>query len=616
MCEYRQAFRKASLKTNKATIRPSGREFLIDTSSTLLANLQKQGLSPESVCGGKGTCGKCRVRFIKGAPRASKSGRRHLSAKEIEEGWRLACQVKVGGEVEIFLPPTSAEAPASILAEGRSIEVEIDPEPRKYFLQMQPQKLERPIGDLDVILEKLGMSDLRINPEDVWELPTLIREAGYKVTATVASGEITKIEAGDTTGKNFGLAVDIGTSTLVVSLLDLNSGEERAVSASLNPQKEYGADVISRIDYCRVKPGGLMSLWGAVMEKLSKMIGETCEEAGIERSDISEAIVVGNPTMQHIFLGLDPSYIGEIPYAPAICRKVRFRPVEGLGPQMGPYPIQTPPNLSGFIGSDIVGGIISQGLFESEEIQLLVDLGTNAEIVLGNKERLLICNAAAGPAFEGAKIACGMIGLTGAVDRVWFDEQDVQCHAIGGGTRPSGICGSGLVDAIASMLDLGILDESGKMSDPKALPDALSEKIRKKLRIEAGEKRFWISAKVYISQKDVREVQAAKAAVAAGIEILRKKMGIELADIARVMIAGAFGSYVNPVSARRIGLIPNVPLDRVIPVGNSALEGAKMYLLSRRVRYVADQIHDIVELHELSVEKEFQEEFVSRMAFG
>jgi len=165
------------------------------------------------------------------------------------------------------------------------------------------------------------------------------------------------------------------------------------------------------------------------------------------------------------------------------------------------------------------------------------------------------------------------------------------------------------------MLDLGILDESGKMSDPEALPDALSEKIGKKLRIEAGEKRFWISAKVYISQKDVREVQAAKAAVAAGIEILRKKMGIELADIARVMIAGAFGSYVNPVSARRIGLIPNVPLDRVIPVGNSALEGAKMYLLSRRVREVADQIHDIVELHELSVEKEFMEEFVSRMAF-
>lgn len=603
------------MKTNKATIRPSGREFRIDPSLTLLANLQKQGVFLESVCGGKGTCGKCRVRFIKGVPRASRSGRRHLSAKEIEEGWRLACQVKVGGEVEIFVPPSSGEAPVRILAEGRSIEKEIDPGAKKYFLRLQPQKLDRPLGDIDLILEEPGMRDFRIDLRDVHDLPRLLRDADYQVTVTVIGDEITNIEAGDATGKNLGLAIDVGTSTLVVSLIDLHSGEERAVSVRLNPQREFGADVISRIQYCREKEGGLVEMWLSVANTLSEMIDEACRKGGIERTDISEAIVVGNPTMQHIFLGLDPSYIGELPYAPAISRKARFRPTKGLGVDIGAYPIQTPPNLSGFIGSDIVGGIISQGLLESEEIQLLVDLGTNAEIVLGNKERLLVSNAAAGPAFEGAKIKCGMIGLQGAIDRVWFDEEDIRFHVIGG-ARASGICGSGLVDAIACLLDLGILDESGKMGDPESPPEGLSEKIKKKLRKEGSEKRFCLSNKVYISQKDVREVQAAKAAVAAGIEILRGKMGIELRGIARVMIAGAFGSYVNPVSAMRIGLIPNVPLDRVISVGNSALEGAKMYLLSRRVRELADRIQEIAELHELSVEKEFEQEFVSRMAFG
>jgi len=603
------------LKTNKATIRPSGREFPIDPTLTLLANLQKQEVFLESVCGGKGTCGKCRVRFIKGAPAASKSGSRHLTAKEIEEGWRLACQVKVGGEVEIFVPPSSGEAPVKILAEGRSIEKQIEPGAKKYFLQLQPQKLERPVGDIDLILEETGMGDFGIDLRDVHALPRLLRDADYRVTVTVIGDEITKIEAGDTTRKSFGLAIDVGTSTLVVSLIDLHSGEQKAVSVRLNPQREFGADVISRIQYCREKEGGLVKMRLSVTNGLSEMIDEACRKGGIERTDISEAIVVGNPTMQHIFLGLDPSYIGELPYAPAISRKARFRPTKGLGVDIGTYPVQTPPNLSGFIGSDIVAGIISQGLLESEEIQLLVDLGTNAEIVLGNKERLLVCNAAAGPAFEGARIACGMIGLQGAIDRVWFDEEDVRFHAIGD-ARASGLCGSGLVGAIACLLDLGILDESGKMGDPETLPEGLSEKIKKKLRKEGSEKRFWLSHTVYISQKDVREVQAAKAAVAAGIEILMRKMGIEIDDVARVMIAGAFGSYVNAASATRIGLIPKVRLDRVMSVGNSALEGAKMYLLSSPSREVADRIGDIVELHELSVDKEFMEEFISQMAFG
>jgi len=607
------------LKTNKAIVRPSGREFPIDPSSTLLTNLQKQGLSLESVCGGKGTCGKCRVRFIRGAPPPSESGKRRLSAKDIDGGWRLACQVKVGGEVEIFVPPTSGEAPTRILAEGRSVGEEVDPEAKKYFLRLQPQKLDRPIGDADLVLEGLGTDEVHIPLEIVRELRHMLRVSDYRITVTVLEGTVRKIEMGDTIDTNFGLAVDIGTSTLVVSLIDLSSGEEKAVSVGLNPQRQLGADVITRIQYCKEKPDGLDEMWAAVTDKLSEMIEQTCEKVGIGQVDISEAIVVGNPTMQHIFLRLDPSPIGEMPYAPAITQKVRLfagqAAYETLYPRVAPSSIVTPPNLSGFIGSDIVGGIISQGFLESEEVQLMVDLGTNAEIVLGNRERLLVSNAAAGPAFEGANIGCGMIGVKGAIDRVWFDEEDVRFSVIGD-VEPAGICGSGLVDSVACLLDLGILDHTGRMSDCSALREGLSWKIKKRFREEGKEKRFWLSDKVYISQKDVRQVQAAKAAVAAGIEILRKKMGIEMKDVARVMIAGAFGTYVNPVSAMRIGLIPNVPLDKVMSVGNSALEGAKMYLLSRRVRKVADQIRDIAELHELSVEKEFQEEFVSRMAFG
>ncbi|MDP2896289.1 MAG: ASKHA domain-containing protein [bacterium] len=629
------------MKTIKATIRPYGIELPIESSLTLLENLQKQGIFVESVCGGKGTCGKCRVRFIKGATPPSESDNRHLSEQEIAEGWRLACQAKVREECEVFVPPGSREEQAPILSAGRAGRIEIDPETKKIFLELQPQTLEHPIGDVDLIIEALGMGDLHIDPEGLDELSHLLRRAQHRVTVTVAHGEISKVESGDTTARNFGLAIDIGTSTLVVSLIDLNSGEEKAVSARLNPQRQFGADVISRIQFCRENPGGFFELWHVLMEKLSQMIRQVCKSAGAKLSDISEAIVVGNPTMQHLFLCIDPCYIGESPYAPVISRKVRLQSSAGLGPSLGPFPAQTPPNLSGFIGSDIVGGIISQGLLESDEIQLLIDLGTNAEIVLGNKNRLLACNAAAGPAFEGAKIECGMIALKGAIDRVWFDEEDVEAassgrspwagsparagqdaastedvrvHVIGDAT-PKGICGSGLVDAVACLLDLGILEPSGKMASPAALPETLSPKIQKRLTQEGKEIRFHFSTKVYVSQQDVRQLQVAKAAVAAGIEILTKKMGVETKQIQRVMIAGAFGSYVNPVSAKRIGLLPQIPLDRVISVGNSALEGAKMYLLSRRVRNVADRIRDIVELHELSAEKDFRDVFVSKIPF-
>jgi len=602
------------LKTIKARIRPSGREFPIDPASTLLENLQKQGLFVDSVCGGKGTCGKCRVRFIKGAPPPSESDNRHLSEKQIEEGWRLACQAKVAGEIELFLPPASRETPTTIVAKGRCIEKEIDPGAKKFFLQMQPQTLERPIGDADLILEELGMGDLSIDLPVVSVLPRLLREADYKVTVTVTGTEITKIEQGDTTDRNFGLAIDIGTTTLVVCLIDLGSGEEKAVIGGFNPQRRFGEDVISRIRHCSEEPGGLEDMWEALTVELADMINDACEEAGIRQSDISEAAIVGNPAMQHIALGIDPSSIGVMPYAPAISRKARARPYEELGDDIGPYPIQIPPNLSGFIGSDIVAGIISQGLLESEEIQLLIDLGTNAEIVLGNKNRLLVSNAAAGPAFEGGNIESGTSGLEGAIDRVWFDQENIRFSVIGN-IEPGGICGSGLVDAVACLLDLGILDSSGKMADAAKLPKELSEKIRKRLKKKKS-KKFWFSDEIYLSQKDVRQVQAAKAAVAAGIEILTRKMDIQANEISRVMIAGAFGSYVNAVSAKRIGLFPDVPLDKVISVGNSALEGAKMYLLSRRVREMADRIRDIVELHELSAEKEFRDVFVSKMAFG
>jgi uncharacterized 2Fe-2S/4Fe-4S cluster protein (DUF4445 family) len=602
------------LNTIKVRIRPSGLEIAIDPALPLLENLRKEGLFVESICGGEGTCGKCRVRFIKGAPPPSESEERHLSRKQIEEGWRLACQVSVGGEAEVFVPPASSETTGRVLAKGRSAEVEIDPEARKVFLELQRQTLERPIGDAELILEQPGMGELSIGLSTVRELPRLLREADYKVTVTVTGGEIAKIEPGDTTSKHFGLAIDLGTTTLVVSLIDLHSGEERAVVGGYNPQRRFGEDVISRIQHCREKPYVLDRMSEVLTEHLCELINDACEEAGIRRSDVSEAVVVGNPTMQHIFLEIDPSYIGEMPYAPAICRKVRFNPFVESVMDIGAYPIQIPPNLSGFIGSDVVGGIISQGLLESDEIQLLIDLGTNAEIVLGNRERLLVSNAAAGPAFEGAKIECGTSGLEGAIDRIWFDEEDIRFSVIAD-IIPSGICGSGLVDAVACLLDLGILDRSGKMADPEKLPRKLSARIRKRLEKEKKSGKFWFNDEIYLSQKDIRHVQAAKAAVAAGIDILAKKMGIQVKDIARVMIAGAFGSYVSPASAMRIGLLPELPLDRMISVGNSALEGAKVYLLSKRARQQADRIRDIVEVHELSAEEEFKDVFVSGMPF-
>jgi len=311
---------------------------------------------------------------------------------------------------------------------------------------------------------------------------------------------------------------------------------------------------------------------------------------------------------------LNPKYLGELPYIPVASQAISLFKRGKFAGKNWNFPIELPPNFSGFIGSDILVGGIAADMLNSSETQLFIDIGTNAEIVLGNKKRLCVSNCAAGPAFEGAKITCGMIGISGAIDTFGCDDSDIIYNVIGG-VKPTGICGSGLIDIVASFLDLGIIDKTGRFLKQDQMPSTVPDQIKRRIRYSDGGPSFHITEDVFINQGDIRNVQAANAAIAAGIKIITKRRGIEIGKIDRIIIAGAFGNYVNPVSAQRIGLIPRVPPEKIRSAGNTALEGAKMYLLSTEVRRFAERIPQIVEFYELATEPDFMNEYVESMIF-
>ncbi len=599
------------------TISPSGRVIRADPAISLLDNLRKNDIDVESSCGGTGVCGKCKVRFVNGDVPVSDSDKNLLSENEIANGWRLTCTAEVDSDVTICVSEsgriTSEGKTNAILTKGFQAGFILQPNVIKRYLELTPPVVEKPTGDAELIKHALS-EDLHatITCSSLEHLPRLMREADFKVTATVWGGRIIRVEKGDTTRRNFGIAFDIGTTTVVGALMDLTTGEQLAVEPAFNPQRKYGDDVISRIQYCRSDANGVHELKAILHKCLDEIIGKLCEKAKVDLGEINEIVAVGNPTMTHLFLGLDPSFIGELPYAPVTDDAVI------IGPDCRSFPldipVEVPINLSGFIGSDIVAGILSLDLARRQDISLFVDIGTNAEIVLAGRGKLLLTNAAAGPAFEGARIKCGTRAIPGAIDRFSLDDGDVSYTTVDG-VKASGICGSGLVDILAALLKLGIINASGRLLPPDELPPNLPKKIRKRIRTKNKKVAFFITEKIYVTEKDVREVQNAKAAVAAGIKILEKRMGINHDEVDHIFIAGGFGNYVNPVSAATIGLIPGTPIDKIAGVGNSALEGAKMYLLSTVVRSDSKAIRDHIELYELSAAPEFMDTYAEQMQF-
>lgn len=601
------------------TFQPDGKTVTVEQDSTITKAATSAGIIINSPCGGEGRCGKCKVIVsAQNIEPPTEAEEKLLSDEELSAGYRLACQTNVMDGMTITVPEDSRVAESKILSEGVGQEVRLQPNISKIYLELSEQTLDNQIADLTNLERSLKIPELTAELDALRKLPNVLRESKFKVTPVLNGNRLIDIEGGDTTDKKYGLAVDIGTTTVVCTLVDLNTGSDMAVASALNTQAVHGADVISRINYSVENEQGLDELGDRIIEVICRLADQACAEAGVDPDNVYEVTVVGNTTMSHLFLKLPVRNLALLPYVAAVSDPVELRASQ-LGLKVNPNAnIHILPNIAGFVGADTVGVILASALHTSDSIKLAIDIGTNGEVVLGSRERILTCSCAAGPAFEGAMIMHGMRAAPGAIERVKLDGRPI-CETIGG-EDATGICGSGLIDAVAEMLNMGIVDYTGRMVPADDPGSHASPELREFLNVSdeygphlvlsrSGER------EVVITQKDVRQVQLAKGAIMAGVKILINTLGIQSDDISEVLLAGAFGNYIRKENAIRLGLIPDFPLEKVKFVGNAAAMGAKMALVSRKAREEAEKISANTEYVELAMDANFQNEFIDAMTF-
>ncbi len=584
--------------------------------SSLLELAREACVEIESSCNGLGTCGKCLVRHVAGAleaPHPDES--RLLSGESLAQGVRLACRVKANGSAAFAVVHGSASK-EQILSQGFMPDFNLDPQIRKVYKELPIPGLEDCSDDLLRIERALGMRLEKTPLALLREIPGLLRTSGYKATFVLSGESLLGIEPGDTSRVHYGIAVDIGTTTVVVSLWDVASGLEIAAHSAVNPQKTYGLDVLSRIQHVRENACGLDNLRRAIIRGINSLIGDTCIEAGTERKNIYEVTIAANSTMMHLFLGVDPSGIGRSPYIPAFTQSQSF-PATDLGINISRFgEVYCLPAVSGYVGADIVAGILCTELREKNERALFIDIGTNGEIVFSSGTGLFACSCAAGPALEGMNISCGMRAAEGAIESISIDD-DVQVLTIGG--KPArGICGSGIIDAVGEMLKAGVINKSGRYEKNRP---GISEPLANRFKDEDGKTSFVLSfgekgmPAVTLTQKDIRQVQLAKGAILSGILALMGSLNLKFSDIDRVYIAGAFGCHIQMENFARLGILPQELLDRVVLVGNTSKSGAVLSLLSKKKRIEASIIAGQVRYVELSCYMGFDRLFTQSLAF-
>lgn len=581
------------------------------------------GLPIDSTCGGRGTCGKCKIRILQGQGDITAADRKVFSNEELAEGWRLSCRAEAHTDTVCEVPRLMGNPKAALMGMGRH--VALDPNVHKVFLQLTPPELEDQRSDFSRVrdaLEKEGF-EIHTTLPVLRQLPHVLREANWQVTAVVVGEELIRVEAGDTTQRSYGLAFDIGTTTVVGMLLNLNNGATEAIGSALNQQAAYGADVISRISYSTLHEDGLEELSDKVILTLNGIIDRLLAEAAVSPDEVYEVVVAGNATMMHLLLGLRPEAIGVTPFIPVAESMLQFHAKE-LGLSIYPLAqVHILPHFGAYVGGDLVGGLVATGMAQEEGIRLLVDVGTNGEIILGSIARTVATAAPAGPAFEGAQIKCGMRASEGAIEVVTITPYEIELKTIGD-MPPIGICGSGLLDVVAQLRLVGLLDASGRFVSDEEAHMLVSEEIASRLITDENGMRAFVLATteesgqaqpIVLTQRDVRELQFAKGAIAGGISVVMRELGITADDLEEIYLAGSFGSYINPQSARIIGLVPPVPVERIKAVGNAAGEGAKMALLSFRQREIANSLPSIVEYHELSGRADFNDSFIAVLQF-
>jgi uncharacterized 2Fe-2S/4Fe-4S cluster protein (DUF4445 family) len=598
------------------TIQPGGRQINAKAGTSLRLVLLGAGVELDGICGGKGICKKCKVKILLGKQALAASPTEGLSKKEAKAGWRLACLVPVLENLVVEVPLKAKEDDRKAQLVSVMRKAKPTSSILKQCITIKKPDLDDQRADLDRLAAAVNLKTLSFAYQVLQKLPLLIREANYQLTITRDGDRLLDVEAKDTSKGLYGIAFDLGTTTVVGSLIDMYSGAVLATGAEANLQRSYGADVISRITYLIEHDDGIITLQQKVIATMNKIIRVLIDKAGILAQSIFAVSVVGNTCMQHLLLGVDPRHLAFAPYVPAFQGAQQIAAgVLGLDVNRECV-VYIAPNVAGYVGADTVGVILATEVDKSDEIQLVVDIGTNGEIVLGNKDRLYSCSTAAGPAFEGAQIKHGMRATQGAIEGVTIND-DVLLKVIGN-TDPKGICGSGLVDLVAQLKIVGIIDSSGRILPPeklKGLPKKLVERI---IKGEGGYDFLLYAAEtgqsIVLTQKDIRELQLAKGAIFAGINILLKHAGLDLGKVKLLLLAGAFGNYIKIDSAKAIGLLP--PGIKTRQIGNAAGYGAGLLLISDEEKEKAEAIAKRVEYIELSGMVDFQEEFIKALNFA
>jgi len=668
-------------KKHMVIFQPSARRGLIEDGTNLIEASRQLGVDIEALCGEKKICGKCKVRVEDGffEKFGITSSRSHVSEWQEEEdkfftqeqkdmGFRLACVARVHGDVLVFVPEEARAGKQVVSKAARDIHIDWNPAVKTYYVEVIPPSFEEPMGDFERICAELernyGLTNLNVDWHTLRKLPRRQREGNWGVTVSVwMDKEIIRILPGKVED-HYGIAIDVGTTTVAAYFCNLRTMEVITTVSMMNPQCKYGEDVMARITYHMMNPGGLEKMSNDLIEGLNSLVVQACEsthppkkrkkktkveEAGvveapevseeleeeahekpakeylcINTNDVIDITIVGNTAMHHILLKLDPEFVGLAPFPPVIHRGLDIRARDlGIKINDSAY-IHILPNEAGFVGADNVGVLIAEEPYKHDEMQLLIDIGTNGELVLGNKQKMISCSCATGPALEGAQMSYGMRAAPGAIERIIIDPEtnDVDYKVVGRDAwkkyskpedmKTKGICGSGILDVLAELYVSGVIMKSGRFSkNQKSNRYRVNPESKQPEFVIAWANETSIGKDVVISQKDVRQIQLGKGALYTGCKLMMRRMGLEKVDT--IKIAGAFGTHVDKTKALIMGLFPDCELEKVLAVGNAAGDGARAALLNRAKREEANWVSRNVEYIELTVELDFQQQFMEAM---
>lgn len=610
-------------KTELVRVRfePDGTEVFVPAGTLLSKAAAAAGLSIEMPCGGMGTCGKCKV-IVSPATEPDDHAKKRLTEEELAAGVRLACHTRIMADMTVTVPDSSRSLVQKILCHGVLRDCAIMSGISKIYCELPPPSLEDERAEFERLAACLAKQDVVLQPNlnVVRRMSRTMKGANYKVTAVACDDELIAVEEGDTSAESYGIAFDLGSTTVVGYLMDLESGAPLAVAAMMNAQMVYGDDLVARISFATTQEDGGRILQEAAVDALNRIIATVCESAEIDRNRIYKATVVGNTCMTHLLLGIDVNSLGQSPYVPSVCSDVTVS-ASDLGLNIATEGrVTVLPNVAGFVGSDLVGVLLASCWEQDGATRLAVDIGTNGEMALLHQGKTYACSAAAGPAFEGAGISCGMRGAPGAIDTVVIDN-DVHITTIEN-RPPIGLCGSGLVDAVAQMLDAGIVDETGRLLSPAEaghLPPALSARLIETANgvefVLAGADESGNGGAITLTSADIRHLQLAKGSIHAAIQTLIRAAGATDDMLDEILLAGAFGNYIRVESAIRIGLIPPIAREKVKSVGNAAGAGARLALLSQHEMQQARELARSAQHLELAVSPDYQMELMERMMF-